>query len=86
MPVVNIGTASNLFDAVEECLASHGLDFSKVLSFMSDTTNVMKGFQSGVQKLILCMMLDACHLADLAVEREPYLLILTSYLLIFSTQ
>ena len=41
MPVVNIGTASNLFHAVEECLGKHGLDFSKVLSFMSDTTNVV---------------------------------------------
>ena len=45
----------------------------KVLSFMSDTTNVMKGVRSGVQKLIKDrnpFMYDAgciCHLADLAV-------------------
>ena len=30
------------------CLSKHVLDFSKVLSFMSDTTNVMKGVQSNL--------------------------------------
>ena len=50
MPVVNIGTASNLFHAVEECLGKHDLDFSKVWSFMSNTTHEIKGVQSGVQK------------------------------------
>ena len=74
MPVVNIGTASNLFDAVEESLAKHGLDFFKVVSFVSDTTNVMKGVRSGVQKLIKDrnpFLYDAgciCHLANLAVK------------------
>ena len=45
MPVVSIGTASNLFDV---CLAKNGLDFSKVSSFMSDSTNVMKGVRSNL--------------------------------------
>ena len=31
-----------LFKAVEECFAKQGSDFSKVVFFMSDTTNVMK--------------------------------------------
>lgn len=31
---------------------NNGLDFSRCLAFMSDTTNVMKGARSGVQKLI----------------------------------
>jgi len=70
MPVVNIETAKNLFDAVEECLAKHGLNFVKVLYFMSDTTNVMKGVRTGVQKLNKDrnpFLYDAgciCHLAD----------------------
>ena len=52
----------------------NGLDFSKTMSFMSDTTNVMKGARPGVQKLIKNdnpFLYDAgciCHLADLAVK------------------
>ena len=52
MPVVNIGTAENLFSAFKESLSKYNLDFSKAIAFMSDTTNVMKGARSGVQKLI----------------------------------
>ena len=43
MPVVNNGTAANLFDARKSSLAKHGFDFSNAFSYMSDTTNVMKG-------------------------------------------
>ena len=43
MPVVNIGTARNLFDALKSSLPEKGLDFEKCIAFMSDTTNVMKG-------------------------------------------
>ena len=75
MPVVSIGTASNLFHAFEESLGKHhGLDFSKVLSFMSDTTNVTKRVRSGVQKLInnrnpfMPYAGCICYLADLAVK------------------
>ena len=50
MPVVNIGTARNLFNALKQSLSSNGLDISKCMEFMSDTTNVMKGSRSGVQK------------------------------------
>ena len=74
MPVVNIGTASNLFVAVQKSLADKGLDFSNIIAFMSDNTNVMKGMCSGVQKLVKdknphipdvgCI----CHLADLVVK------------------
>ena len=69
MPVVNIGTARNLFDALKESLETLSLDFSRAMSFMSDTTNVMKGARSGVQKLIRNenpSVYDArciCHLA-----------------------
>lgn len=31
------------------------MDFSKAVAFMSDTTNVMKGARSGVQKLIILL-------------------------------
>ena len=74
MPVVNIGTAANLFEALNESLAKYGLGFSNAVAFMSDTTNVMKGKRSGVQKLIRDenpFLLDVgciCHLADLTVK------------------
>ena len=74
MPVVNIGTARNLFEALKTSLTSKGLDFSKVVAFMSDTTNVMKGARSGVQKLIknehptLYDVGCICHLADLTLK------------------
>lgn len=63
-----LGTARNLFKE------SFGLDFSRAMSFMSDTTNVMKGARSGVQKLIRDenpSVYDAgciCHLGDLTVK------------------
>ena len=63
MPVVNIGTATNLFQALKESLTKNGRSFDNTVSFMSDTANVMKGVRSGVQKLRmrsqLCMMLVA---------------------------
>lgn len=74
MPIVNIGTARNLFDALQQSLSKNGLDFTKCLAFMSDTTNVMKGAKSGVQKLIKneCpQVFDVpciCHLADLSIK------------------
>ena len=48
MPVVNIGIEKNFFDALKESLSNNGLDFSRCLAFMSDTTNVMKGTRSGI--------------------------------------
>ena len=51
MPIVNVGTAANLSDALKSSLLKHGLDFKNAVAFMSDTTNVMKGARSGVQKL-----------------------------------
>ena len=43
MPIVNIGTAVNLFTALKSSLESKGYNFSKAVAFMSDTTNVMMG-------------------------------------------
>ena len=74
MPIVNIGSAPNLFAALKSSLAKHGLDFSKSVAFMSDTTNVMKGARSGVQKLIkkehpsLYDVGCICHLANLTIK------------------
>ncbi len=74
MPIVNIGTANNLFSALKESLHKFGLTFSRAVSFMSDTTNVMKGARSGVKKLIkdenpfLHDVGCICHLADLVVK------------------
>ena len=50
-PVVNTGTTSNFFDALQQALAANGLSFHTAIAFMSDTTNVMKGAESGVQKI-----------------------------------
>ena len=74
MPVVHIGTASNLFVTVQKSLADKGLDFSNAIAFMSDTTNVMKGMHSGVQKLVKDKNLHIhdmgciCQLADQVVK------------------
>ncbi len=74
MPVVNVGNAPNLFRALKDSLEKHGLDFSKAMAFMSDTTNVMKGARSGVQKLIkdeIPTLYDVgciCHLANLTIK------------------
>ena len=74
MPIVNIGTAVNVFTALKSSLESKGYNFSKAVAFMSDTTNVMKGARSGVQKRIknehqhLCDVSCICHLADLTVN------------------
>ena len=74
MPVVNVGNAPNLFQALKDSLEKYGLDFSKAVAFMSDTTNVMKGKRSGVQKLIkdeIPTLYDVgciCHLANLTIK------------------
>lgn len=74
MPIVNIGTAVNLFTALKTSLESKGYNFSKAVAFMSDTTNVMKGARSGVQKRIknehphLYDVSCICHLANLTVK------------------
>ena len=74
VPIVNISSAENLFSAIKTSLNKYGIDFSKAVSFMSDTTNVMKGSRSGVQKRIKDenpQLYDvACifHLADLTVK------------------
>ena len=74
MPMVNTGTADNLFRALKSSLEKHGLSFDEAVSFMSDTTNGIKGARSGVQKLIrneIPTLYDVgciCHLADLTVK------------------
>lgn len=74
MPIVNIGNARNIFLALKESLEKNGLSFDKVVSFMSDTANVMKGCRSWVQKLIkkkIPHLYDVgcvCHLADLSIK------------------
>lgn len=96
MPVVNIGSAQNIFRALKESLQQHGLHFSKAVAFLSDTANVMKGCRSGVQKLIKTenpQLYDIgyiCHLVDLAVkagmEQLPIEIdSLSTYFIIFIT-
>ena len=92
MPVVNIGTAQNIFEALKQSLQNHGLDFSNAIAFMSDTVSVMKGARSGVQKRIKNEMPHlydvGCinHLADLTIKAGMETLpIDTSCLLMYST-
>ena len=61
MPIVNFGTARNIFNALKESLQKKSLDFDNSIAFMSDTVGVMKGARSGDQKLIKNEML---HLYD----------------------
>jgi len=66
MPIVNTGNAPNLFAALNSSFSKHGLDFSKSMAFMSDTTNVMKGTRSRVSKV------DQKE-APISVRRQLYL-------------
>ena len=74
MPIVNVGNAANLFDALKSSLSNNGLDFTNSISFMKDTINIMKGARSGVQKLIkdehpaIYDVGCICHLADLTIK------------------
>ena len=69
--LLTLGVQSSV---LKSSLAQFGVDFSRAISFMSDTTNVMKGARSGVQKLIknenpfLYDVGCICHLADLTVK------------------
>ena len=73
---ITIGTASNLFDALQQALAAIGLSLYcySIYMCMSDTTNVMKRAWSGVQKLIkdqnpqLYDVGCICHFAYLTVK------------------
>ena len=51
MPVVNIGTARNIFQALPDSLKNNRLEFTKAIAFMSDTASVMKDARSGIQKM-----------------------------------
>ena len=42
MPVVNICTAHNLIEVLKSSLTQKGMDYSRAVAFMSNTTNVMK--------------------------------------------
>jgi len=74
MPIVNVGSSSNIYSALKSSLEQFGVDFSNAISFISDTANVMKGARSGVQKLIKNEnpyrydVGKICHLADLCVK------------------
>ena len=76
---MNIGMAENLFTAIKESLSKYNMDFSQAIAFISDTTNVMKGVRSGVQKPIkrgylIFMMLGAYVTLLTCVLRLEWLL------------
>ena len=49
MPLMNIGTAEFFFNSLKSSLRKNGLDSSKTVAFMSDTTNNKKRARFGVQ-------------------------------------
>ena len=58
MPVVNIGTAQNLYTALKSSLSARGYNFSNVVAFMSDKNYNPHLYDVG------CI----CHLANLTVK------------------
>ena len=71
MPIVNIGTACNLFDAIDKCFSLHKIPWENVIGFMSDNCSVMKGRNNSVVSRIrdkqpnLIDIGCICHLANL---------------------
>ena len=71
MPVVNIGTAANLFAALEKSLSNKNIHWKNVFGFISDNCSVMKGKNSSVlshlkEKQPNIMDIGCiCHLANL---------------------
>lgn len=59
MPVMNIGTAKNIYQALKESLHNNGLDFTKAIAFMSDTANVMKGARGQLFVDHWCSLFDS---------------------------
>ena len=67
-------TAEGIFTALKETLERHHLPFSNLISFTSDTCNVMKGSRGGViskLRLLQPKVIDThciCHLVNLCVK------------------
>ena len=61
-----------LIDALAESLEQLGLDYSRAMSFMSDTMNVMKGARSGVQKLLRNENLSAGYLLSCGFNSQRW--------------
>ena len=67
-------SSSGIFDSIEEVLRKYGLEFSNMISFASDTCNVMKGARKGViarlrQKQAKIIDIHCiCHIINLVVK------------------
>ena len=67
-------TAVDIFEAIKNVLVKYGLKFSNLVSFASDTCNVMKGVRNGVSAKIRQeqpKVLDIhciCHVVSLCVK------------------
>ncbi len=67
-------TAVHIFEAIKDVLVKYGLEFSNLVSFASDTCNVMKGVRNGVSAKIRQeqpKVLDIhciCHVVSLCVK------------------
>ena len=74
LPTANNGTAAAIFDKIDNCLSSHGLQYQRLLCFNSDTCNTMKGQRNGVVRHLLDRQQNLvdmgciCHIENLAVK------------------
>ena len=73
MPVCNIGTAENLFEAISKALEERKIPWSNVVGFESDTTNMMIGKHNSVLSRVKVKQPNVfsqgcvCHLSNLCL-------------------
>uniref|UniRef100_H3ALC1 HAT C-terminal dimerisation domain-containing protein n=1 Tax=Latimeria chalumnae TaxID=7897 RepID=H3ALC1_LATCH len=75
MPIVNIGTGKNIFDAIDKCFSKNNIPWSNVLVFTSDNCSVMVGkgknsMLAHIKKVQPAVLDMGCisHLANLCVQ------------------
>lgn len=74
LPTANEGSSAAIFNKIDECLTSRGLLYECMVSFNSDTCNVMKGRRNGVVRHLrekqpnLVDLGCICHLENLALK------------------
>ena len=71
MPVCNIATAENLFEALDTTMEDHGLPWNNVVGFAFDSASVMVGKRNSVLSRVIIQQPNVffmgcvCHLAAL---------------------
>ena len=74
LPTANDGSAYAIFQKIDECLSSCGLQYCNLIGFNSNTCNTMKGKRNGVVRHLtdkqpnLVDLGCICHLENLAIK------------------